>query len=729
MPNYYQNDVEYLMDEMKRLDLILKHLISRKAQGDADDPLKGLYLTEREAGALLGGKEAGGGGKQDRHAGPEQDAQGRRYADARFAEEIRATESAIRQNVKRSLEAGSSLRLCRLDSIFHLDRLEHNAVIICAAAELDTKYERIYGYLQDDMTRRSPTLGLVLDLLCSTPEEKVEARKRFLPGALLLREGIIEPADVLEDIQLSTALRLCPDVLASLIGSDALERDRQHHCHSKPVGLSSKIPDDMQATLRNLTIHLAKKKGRALCHIQGPYGARKREMAGQICAALGKKMMEIDLMALEADEKGFEAAITKKLRKALLEGLAVYIESLDLLATEDPKYFLIKPALARALENYPGLAILSSQGPVDLDKELQRRILAITVCVPEYPERRKIWDRALGGALQQAELDDLASKFRFTGGQIEDAIQAARKLAALKGRSELERDDVYHGCRVQSNRRLSSLARRVEATSEWKDIVLPDEKLVQLKDIVRWVKHRGAVYHEWGFGKKLSLGKGLNILFTGSSGTGKTLAAGVLSSELGLEMYKVDLSTVVSKYIGETEKNLSRIFQEAEQGNAILFFDEADAIFGKRSEVKDAHDRYANLEVGYLLQKMEEHDGIVILASNLSKNMDEAFARRMHFIVEFPFPEEDYRLAIWKTLLPAQAPVAEDVDFDFLARKLQVAGGNIKNILVGAAFLAAENGGTITMEHVIRAAGKEYRKVGMVCSQSDFGKYYALVSG
>ena len=193
-------------------------------------------------------------------------------------------------------------------------------------------------------------------------------------------------------------------------------------------------------------------------------------------------------------------------------------------------------------------------------------------------------------------------------------------------------------------------------------------------------------------------------------------------------MYKVDLSTMVSKYIGETEKNLARIFQEAEQGNAILFFDEADSIFGKRSEVKDSHDRYANMEVSYLLQKMEEHEGIVIMATNLARNMDEAFTRRMHFTVEFPFPDEEYRLLLWKTLLPPEMPLTGDVDFEFLARKLRIAGGSIKNILVGAAFLAAENSGKLNMEHLIKAAGKEYRKEGMICSQSDFGEYYTLVS-
>jgi SpoVK/Ycf46/Vps4 family AAA+-type ATPase len=220
----------------------------------------------------------------------------------------------------------------------------------------------------------------------------------------------------------------------------------------------------------------------------------------------------------------------------------------------------------------------------------------------------------------------------------------------------------------------------------------------------------------------------MNILFSGSSGTGKTLAAGILARDLGLEIYKVDLSTVVSKYIGETEKNINKIFAEAREINAILFFDEADAIFGKRSEVKDSHDRYANIEVSYLLQKMEEHEGIVIMATNLSNNIDDAFVRRMHFIVEFPFPDEAGRLRIWKSLLPSEAPLSEDVDFQFLASHFKLAGGNIKNILMAAAFMAAESTGFINMEHIIKATVNEYKKVGLICSQSDFGKYYHLVN-
>jgi len=228
------------------------------------------------------------------------------------------------------------------------------------------------------------------------------------------------------------------------------------------------------------------------------------------------------------------------------------------------------------------------------------------------------------------------------------------------------------------------------------------------------------VYGEWGFGRKLSLGKGLSVLFAGPSGTGKTMAAEIIAGELGLDLYKIDLSTVVSKYIGETEKNLSRIFIEAETSNAILFFDEADALFGKRSEVKDSHDRYANIEIGYLLQRMEEYEGVVILATNFRKNMDEAFVRRLHFTVEFPFPNEDDRRRIWERIWPQDTPKSSALNLDFMARRFELTGGNIRNIALASAFLAADNRNIVDMTHLLHATKREYQKMGKVVSESEF---------
>ena len=272
----------------------------------------------------------------------------------------------------------------------------------------------------------------------------------------------------------------------------------------------------------------------------------------------------------------------------------------------------------------------------------------------------------------------------------------------------------------------------------WDDIVLPPRALRQLREVCLSVKHRPTVYGRWGFERRLAQGKGLIALFAGPSGCGKTMSAQIIAAELKLDLFQIELSGVVSKYIGETEKNLNVIFEAARFSNAILFFDEADALFGKRSETKDAHDRYANIEVAYLLQKIEAYEGIVILATNLGKNIDDAFRRRLHHTIEFPFPDAEYRERIWRSAFPAATPLAGDIDFNFLARQFEFAGGNIRNIALAAAFLAAEAqsftdssarsvGKTVTMEHLIVATSRELQKMGKLPAKTDFCEYYELI--
>jgi SpoVK/Ycf46/Vps4 family AAA+-type ATPase len=284
-------------------------------------------------------------------------------------------------------------------------------------------------------------------------------------------------------------------------------------------------------------------------------------------------------------------------------------------------------------------------------------------------------------------------------------------------------DDLFAAARAQSGHDLAALSHKIEPKYTWEDIVLPDDALAQLHEVCQRVAHRHRVLGEWGFDRKLSLGKGVNALFAGPSGTGKTMAAEIIANALGLDLYRIDLARVVSKYIGETEKNLDRVFSAAENANAILFFDEADALFGKRSEVRDSHDRYANIEISYLLQKMEEYDGIAILATNLRQNLDDAFMRRLAFTVYFPFPDEASRrqiwTGIWTGIWPAETPLDSDIDLDFLARQFKLSGGNIKNIALASAFLAAEDKRPVTMAHLFQATRREHQKMGKVLSETE----------
>jgi SpoVK/Ycf46/Vps4 family AAA+-type ATPase len=261
----------------------------------------------------------------------------------------------------------------------------------------------------------------------------------------------------------------------------------------------------------------------------------------------------------------------------------------------------------------------------------------------------------------------------------------------------------------------------------WDDLILPVATQTRIRELASAIRFRHVVYAEWGFERRIASGRGVKALFAGGSGTGKTMTASVIAQDLALDLYKIDLSSIVSKYIGETEKNLDRIFQAAQSSNAILFFDEADALFGKRSEVKDAHDRYANIEVSYLMQKVEDHEGIVILASNLSKNIDEAFSRRLHYVIDFPLPDEIHRERLWRSMFPPEAPLAKDLDWRFLAKQFSIAGGDIRNVALDAAFLAAQDGRVITMKQLVNAMARQMMKQGRIPSPTDFKQYHALI--
>lgn len=400
---------------------------------------------------------------------------------------------------------------------------------------------------------------------------------------------------------------------------------------------------------------------------------------------------------------------------------ALYLDNVDVLLKENNQAML--KTLSRVTAEYGWLVFLAGEKPWAPKGLFEHALFhAIELPVPDVPLRKAVWEKGLQNQVPEAGTwpAGLASGFRLTPGQIMDAVEfVANEWVMRDGQKEIALADLYRACRHQSNQKLGELAVKIEPRYGWEDLVLPGDKLAHLKEICSQVKHRYRVFGEWGFDKKLSHGKGLSMLFSGSPGTGKTMAAQVIAGELQLDLYKIDLSGVVSKYIGETEKNLAKIFQEAETSNAILFFDEADALFGKRTEVSDAHDRYANIETSYLLQKMEEYEGVVILATNLRENMDDAFLRRIRFIVEFPFPDEASRFKIWQTHFPKEAPLSEKIDYEYLSRELKIAGGSIKNIVLNSAFLAAANGGVINMEYILHGAKREFEKIGKLWSGKD----------
>jgi SpoVK/Ycf46/Vps4 family AAA+-type ATPase len=338
---------------------------------------------------------------------------------------------------------------------------------------------------------------------------------------------------------------------------------------------------------------------------------------------------------------------------------------------------------------------------------LERATLRFSVTRPDAAEQKYLWEEALGAIAGRlnGSLDGIASQFRLSAQTI---VATANDFRASLVCTDDPDAVLWRACRTACRSRLDDLTQRIEATAAWHDLILPEPQKNILRQIAAHAKHRLKVYQEWGFANKGARGLGISALFAGESGTGKTMAAEVLANELHLDLYRIDLSSVVSKYIGETEKNLRRVFEAAEHTGAILLFDEADALFGKRSEVRDSHDRYANIEVSYLLQRMEAYQGLAILTTNMKSALDSSFQRRLRFVLQFPFPDAAHRKEIWRGIFPPAVPTA-DIDYAKLA-KLNVPGGNIRNIALSAAFLAAEASEPVRMLHLLQAAHSEAAK-------------------
>ncbi|MGB8647118.1 MAG: AAA family ATPase, partial [Anaerolineae bacterium] len=633
---------------------------------------------------------------------------------------------------------GEGFRLDRLADLFGLSPFEREVLVICLAAEIDLKYEKLYAYLQDDVTKKRPAVDLAIRLLCDTVEARLQARRAFEPDAPLLQWELVSLQDdpsARRPVLLARMLKLDERIASYLLGSDQVDprlgpllsvRDAAREIEPGP-----EIKQRLTAWAGAWPRHWAETPPIILLH--GRYGTGKVQAARFLAAALERPLLLLQAGELGTGELGVAEGIKLAEREALLSGALVCWQGADALLFPEPNAEAEQRVFFHALVRSRAPTILLAEKSWEPARELAARpFIRLSLAELNYDERREIWVAGLNGSAQNfsdTQLGELAARFRLTAGQVQDAIARARTLAwerdPLNGRVQLS--DIDAACRAQSQHRLNALARKIIPHYNWNDIVLPRAQLTSLHLICTTVRQRPVVYGEWGFDRKLAMGKGVIALFAGPSGTGKTMAADIIANDLGLDLFKIDLSAVVSKYIGETEKNLERIFGEAQETDAILFFDEADALFGKRSETRDAHDRYANIEIAYLLQRTEEYNGLVILASNIKKNVDEAFVRRLHFTIDFPFPEEPERLEIWRRTFPPEAPRSDDIDLAFLARKFKFAGGNIRNIILAAAFLAAEEQQPISMRHLVRGAGHEFQKMGKLVHESDFEQYFEMV--
>ena len=716
----YGDCLDYLSDELKLLSLKLLRELRRQQRTNAKEcnDSRGLFISEAEILSLLNFQTRGIPVKED-------DAE-----EESFERSIAKAAGDIADKLASSREISEQFPIRKLKRIFGLSSFELDVLIMAIAPEIDRKYERIYAYFNDDLTKKSPAVSLALDILMSNMNERVYGLRSFSPGAPLIHFDLIHFTDAPENSPLLTrGVALNERIRRYILGDNGLPA-----CLSEIAQLSypDRFPqgDSVQAdihekVLRLLTDGAEQERKRLVFWLHGKAHEEKMATVMSLCQNVGLPLLTADLedIFFSADQR---AVVRNLFLEAALQSAAIFLSNGDLLSGEDEKSRILKRILLRTIDEMSWITFISADTlwmPDDTDKEFQWYPLELNL--PGYHERKRIWTDILeGSAISEEDIGGLSGRFNFNRNKIKNTVLYARQ--SLNGNG-LTIQDVYNACRIQSNQRICIYARKVTPYYTWTDIVLPEDKLLQLKEICSYIRHKHIVYFAWGFDKKMALGRGLNILFSGPSGTGKTMAADIIAHEFNLDMYKIDLSSIVSKYIGETEKNLERIFKETSSGNMVLFFDEADALFGKRSEVKDAHDRYANIEINYLLQKMEEQEGIVILATNLSRNIDDAFLRRMHFTVEFPFPDEKQRELIWKKIFPDSAPLSADVDYSFLSSKLRLAGGNIRNIALTAAFLAAEESSDIEMRHIILAVKREMQKMGRLCVRGDFGRYYELI--
>ncbi len=716
----YEN-IEHLLDELSRIDLLIRSYLEslREEFPETVDEFRGLYVSEAEIQQIQ--RNPGFGCRQEIR----QDIRIERL------NEIKEIRKEIDAKKEESLKKGAELRLHILSELFDLDPFERDILLIGLAPELDLRYEKIYSFLQNDVTKKKPTVDLAITLHFPTIKEKIKSRAYFSHAASLRKNHLIhllEGETNANSSLISNFIKIDERIINFLLGFDELDpkiRNFSYVIKPKKSFDDLILPVDFKNKLMSIASWYKKNKFRPNILFCGPSGSGKKMAAEAICKELGINLAIVDSKVL-IEVRSIDIAYLV-MREALLQNSALYFQVFDvLLEGEEPKNS--RELLIQAIRTFPGLIFLAGTVSMEFDKGLiNNGFVPYSFPLPSYPVRKQLWESCLKDCKLAGEVDlnALASKFRFSGGQIMDATRTACSFSGWKNTASpvLSIENLYKGCKVQSNPKLSSLALKVNSRYKWEDIVLSKDILKHLKEVSGFIKYKGKVHYDWGFEKKLSLGKGLNVLFSGPPGTGKTMAAEILANEVKLDLYKIDLSRLVSKYIGETEKNLKKIFDEAETSNSILFFDEADALFGKRSEVKDSHDRYANIETAYLLQKMEEHEGIVILASNFRKNMDDAFLRRLHFTVEFPLPDEKSREKIWRKTFPEETPIANDVNFAFLL-KFKLSGGNIKNVVLAASFLAAEDSMAVEMEHLIKATKREYEKIGKLFTEADFREYY-----
>lgn len=607
---------------------------------------------------------------------------------------------------ERPTEPPSALKM--LSARLSLSRFEENVLLLCVAMELDTRIASLCARAYGDPTRPYPTFALALALFDEPSWDALS------PSHPLRYYQLVEISQLAGQPLTASPLRADERIVNYIKGLNYLD-DRLIPLLS-PVDLptgGTDLPPSQQNVVETIVRRLKQVSvGQDLPVIQlvGIDAPSKQLVAAHAAGALGLRVQRLPAALLPVQALELENLRRLWERESLLLPLALYVDALG--SEIDASQASQASPISRLLARIGGVTFLDTR---DAWPGMAERSLTVDVAKPMPAEQEAAWTAALGEAAAESP-PLLAGQFNLGLSAIEQI--AHQQLSAPVASQDSVHDRLWDACLKTARPGLDTLAQRLEPKATWDDLVLPAAECNLLRQIAAQVGGRSQVYRAWGFGDKMSRGFGISALFAGDSGTGKTMAAEVIANQLRLNLYRIDLSAVVSKYIGETEKNLRRLFDKAEDGGAILFFDEADALFGKRSEVKDSHDRYANIEINYLLQRMEAYGGLAILATNMKSALDQAFMRRLRFVVNFPFPGVSERKTMWQKAFPPKVPVT-GLDFDALAR-LNLTGGNIQSIALNAAFLAANTGAAVTQPTIMDAARTELRKLGRIVNELEF---------
>ncbi len=709
----------FLYQQLQRLDLLLHREILRlRARYQLSlDEFRGLYVSDEQVDALINESM-----KVDRSLSAIQ----------------HLTEQAAHLQKDNSELFEQAPEWKHIIQEFNLSPFEQDVLLLALAPELDLKYETLYGYLNNDITRKYPTVDLALRICGAECPDDAQFRGALTKQAPLFDYGLLEPLENHGGTRssLGNGFSIAPLVANYVLGlpvqGSAFNGFLSLHASSED-SLGNALPRIVQERVKRWAILAENGQGPQRLVLKGRDGAGRGQATATAALALGWNVLAVDAKKLLDNPGNFRKQLQQILLLARLKQAMIHLKHGELLFTGES-------ATRRLLHEF--FEYMSQKKlPVSLNVYPDtpwQEILQGTSCVcvqipdPTTREREQVWQTFLEKVAWSSDKHtarELAQRFQLTPGKIRHAVMAADLEQRLRsnGKDLKPKDILFQAARDQSVGEIGKLAKKVQPKFSWEDLILSETTYTRIMEIAAAVRNQQRVYHEWGMANRVNNANGLMVLFAGPSGTGKTMTASVIAKELGIDLYRIDLAGIVSKYIGETEKNLDRIFNAACNANSILFFDEADALFGKRSEVKDAHDRYANIETAYLLQKMEEHEGLVILATNLSKNMDQAFSRRMHYVVEFPKPDAVQRERLWQKIFPEEAPLSDNVDFGFLSRQFPLTGGDIKNVALDAAFLAAQNGQLLTMPSLIQAMSRQMIKQGKVPSAADFKHYHILI--